>query len=189
MGRRRWKLSRGWSNVTSPGWGMLDLINTTHSRYYKLYQKEKLINVMGSRTGNPTHLANLHEKEEQMRQKCVLLFLNIWLVLRKLTMRGPWTKRSLLLSGWKPTSWPRLRMRRWALATTSWDLLSFFFSIDISNKLDHWFHVSWDDTWSRTFIILSLKSRMKLKKIRELIVKIIPAENWDNQINVLPVRH
>ena len=51
---------------------MLDLINTTHSRYYKLYRKKQLENVIGSRTENPTHLANLHEKEEQMRQKCVL---------------------------------------------------------------------------------------------------------------------
>ena len=45
---------------------MLDLINTRHSRYYKLYRKKQLENVIGSSTENPTHLANLNEMEEQM---------------------------------------------------------------------------------------------------------------------------
>merc|ERR1719410_2475301 len=66
---------------------MEDLIDTTHSRHYELYRKDRL-KMMGfeesSKDGKPssfaetytmrreTHLASLHEREEEMRQKFVL---------------------------------------------------------------------------------------------------------------------
>merc|ERR1712025_576189 len=66
---------------------MEDLIDTTHSRHYELYRKDRL-KMMGfeesSKDGKPSsfaetytmrresHLASLHEREEEMRQKFVL---------------------------------------------------------------------------------------------------------------------
>ena len=66
---------------------MEDLIDTTHYRHYELYRKDRL-KMMGfeesSKDGKPssfaetytmrreTHLASLHEREEEMRQKFVL---------------------------------------------------------------------------------------------------------------------
>ena len=66
---------------------MEDLIDTTHARHYELYRKDRL-KMMGfeesSKDGKPssfaetytmrreTHLASLHEREEEMRQKFVL---------------------------------------------------------------------------------------------------------------------
>merc|ERR1711874_538782 len=69
------------------GTNMEDLIDTTHSRHYELYRKDRL-KMMGfeesSKDGKlssfaetytlrrETHLASLHEREEEMRQKFVL---------------------------------------------------------------------------------------------------------------------